>query len=61
MGGAPIASANLLVQPLGICERNGSGVVDGRSVEASFSLRDGCEIAAWNAAKDVLGTSAGAV
>jgi hypothetical protein len=38
-----------------------TGVVDGRSVEASFSLRDGCEIAAWNAAKDVLGPSAGAV
>jgi hypothetical protein len=38
-----------------------TGVVDGRSVEASFSLRDGCEIAAWNAAKDVLGSSGGAV
>jgi hypothetical protein len=38
-----------------------SGVVDGKPVEASFSLRDGCEIAAWNAAKDVLGSGAGAV
>ncbi|MCU1552960.1 MAG: serine protease inhibitor [Arthrobacter sp.] len=38
-----------------------SGVVDGKPVEASFSLRDGCEIAAWNAAKDVLGSNAGAV
>ncbi|MDQ0822914.1 hypothetical protein QFZ79_000654 [Arthrobacter sp. V4I6] len=38
-----------------------SGVVDGQPVEANFSLRDGCEIAAWNAAKDVLGSSAGAV
>jgi hypothetical protein len=38
-----------------------SGVVDGKPVEASFSLSDGCQIAAWNAAKDVLGSSAGAV
>ena len=37
-----------------------SGVVDGKPVEASFSLRDGCEISAWNAAKDVLGSGAGA-
>ena len=37
-----------------------SGMVDGRPVEASFTLRDGCEIAAWNAAKDVLGSGAGA-
>ena len=37
-----------------------TGVVDGSPVEASFSLRDGCEIAAWNAAKDVLGSSGGA-
>lgn len=38
-----------------------SGVVDGKPVEANFSLRDGCEISAWNAAKDVLGSGAGAV
>ncbi|WP_427134257.1 SSI family serine proteinase inhibitor [Pseudarthrobacter sp. S9] len=38
-----------------------TGVVDGRSVEGSFSLRDGCDIAAWNAAKDVLGSTGGAV
>jgi len=38
-----------------------TGVVDGRSVEANFSLRDGCEIADWNAAKDVLGATGGAV
>ena len=37
-----------------------TGVVDGRPVQASFSLKDGCEIAAWNAAKDVLGSSGGA-
>ncbi|AOT03359.1 SSI family serine proteinase inhibitor [Arthrobacter sp. U41] len=38
-----------------------TGVVDGKAVEASFSLRDGCEIADWNAAKDVLGSTGGAV
>ncbi len=37
-----------------------TGVVDGRSVQASFTLKDGCEIAAWSAAKDVLGSSGGA-
>ncbi len=37
-----------------------TGVVDGRPVEANFSLIDGCEIAAWNAAKAVLGSTAGA-
>ena len=37
-----------------------TGVVDGRPVQATFSLTDGCEIAAWNAAKDVLGSSGGA-
>ena len=38
-----------------------TGVVDGRAVDATFSLRDGCEIAAWNAAEDVLGSTGGAV
>jgi hypothetical protein len=38
-----------------------TGVVDGRAVEATFTLRDGCEIADWNAAKDVLGSTGGAV
>ncbi|MCB5281246.1 SSI family serine proteinase inhibitor [Arthrobacter sp. AL08] len=38
-----------------------TGVVDGRPVETTFSLRDGCEISAWNAAKDVLGSTGGAV
>ena len=37
-----------------------TGVVDGRSAETNFTLRDGCEIALWNAAKDVLGTTGGA-
>ena len=38
-----------------------TGVVDGRPVETTFTLRDGCEIAAWTAAKDVLGSTGGAV
>jgi hypothetical protein len=38
-----------------------TGVVDGQPVETNFSLRDGCEIALWNAAKDVLGSAGGAV
>jgi hypothetical protein len=37
-----------------------TGVVDGHPVQATFSQKDGCEIAAWNAAKDVLGSSGGA-
>lgn len=37
-----------------------TGVVDGQPVQVSFSQKDGCEIAAWNAAKDVLGSSGGA-
>jgi hypothetical protein len=37
-----------------------TGTVDGNPVEASFSLRDGCEIDVWNAAKDVLGSAGGA-
>lgn len=38
-----------------------SGVVDGVPVEASFSRTDGCEIAAWDTAKAVLGPAGGAV
>lgn len=38
-----------------------TGVVDGQPVETVFTLRDGCEIAAWNAAKDILGSTGGAV
>jgi hypothetical protein len=38
-----------------------TGVVDGHAVEVTFNLRDGCGIAAWNAAKDVLGSTGGAV
>ena len=37
-----------------------TGVVDGHQVQATYSQKDGCEIAAWNAAKDVLGSSGGA-
>lgn len=36
-----------------------TGVVDGQPVETNFTLRDGCEIALWNAAKDVLGSTGG--
>ena len=38
-----------------------TGVVDGTPVETTFALRDGCEIGAWNAAQDVLGSSSGSV
>lgn len=38
-----------------------TGTVDDRPVEATFSLKDGCEIAQWKAAQDVLGSSGGAV
>ena len=38
-----------------------TGSVDGKAVEAKFSLRDGCEIAQWKSAKDVLGSPSGAV
>jgi hypothetical protein len=38
-----------------------TGVGDGTPVETTFSLRDGCEIGAWNAAQDVLGSSSGSV
>ncbi|MET1020605.1 MAG: SSI family serine proteinase inhibitor [Arthrobacter sp.] len=38
-----------------------TGVVDGQPVEATFTLRDGCDIASWNAAKAVLGSTGGAV
>jgi Subtilisin inhibitor-like len=34
-----------------------SGVVDGVGVESSYKLTDGCEIAAWNGVKAVLGSS----
>jgi hypothetical protein len=34
-----------------------TGAVDGVGVESSYKLTDGCEIAAWDAAKAVLGSS----
>ncbi|WP_165976903.1 SSI family serine proteinase inhibitor [Arthrobacter nitrophenolicus] len=37
-----------------------TGVVDGVPVEAEFSRTNGCEISAWDAAKDVLGAAGGA-
>ncbi|MET3810596.1 SSI family serine proteinase inhibitor [Arthrobacter sp. UYEF3] len=45
----------------GPAEATVTGSVDGSAVEANFSLRDGCEIAQWKAAKDVLGSTGGAV
>ena len=36
-----------------------SGAVDGRGFESTFSLTDGCEISAWEAARDVLGSQGG--
>ena len=38
-----------------------TGSVDGKAVESKFSLRDGCEIGQWQAAKDILGSTGGAV
>jgi hypothetical protein len=38
-----------------------TGAVDGTPVESTFMLRNGCEIGAWNAAKDILGSAGGAV
>ncbi|MEE2522581.1 SSI family serine proteinase inhibitor [Pseudarthrobacter sp. J75] len=38
-----------------------TGVVDGVPVDAAFSRTDGCEISAWDAARDVLGAHGGAV
>lgn len=38
-----------------------TGIVDETPVNASFSRTDGCEIGAWDAAKDVLGAAGGAV
>lgn len=37
-----------------------TGVVDGVPVDAEFARTDGCEISAWDAAKDVLGVAGGA-
>lgn len=38
-----------------------TGIVDGTPVETNFARTDGCEIAAWNAAADVLGPTGGAL
>lgn len=45
----------------GPAEATVSGSVDGKPVETEFTLRDGCLIAQWKAAKDVLGSPDGAV
>lgn len=61
LGPAPRATAQACTQQYGGPQQaTVTGVVDGSPVEAGFSLRDGCAIAAWNAAKDVLGSSGGA-
>lgn len=36
-----------------------TGAVDGKAVESSYSLTDGCEISAWNAVRDILGSAGG--
>ncbi|WP_309108217.1 SSI family serine proteinase inhibitor [Arthrobacter sp.] len=38
-----------------------TGIVDGTPVDVSFARTDGCQIAAWNAAGDVLGPTGGAL
>ncbi|WP_411375442.1 SSI family serine proteinase inhibitor [Arthrobacter sp. MPF02] len=37
-----------------------SGVVDGMAVDAEFARTNGCEISAWDAARDILGHAGGA-
>lgn len=37
-----------------------TGAVDGKAVESSYSLTDGCEISAWDAVRDILGSAGGA-
>jgi hypothetical protein len=37
-----------------------TGVVDGNPVDGAFKRTNGCEISAWDAAKDVLGSAGGA-
>lgn len=37
-----------------------TGIVDGVPVDVSFARTNGCEIGAWDAARDVLGSSGGA-
>lgn len=37
-----------------------TGIVDETPVDTTFARRNGCEISAWDAAKDILGASGGA-
>jgi Subtilisin inhibitor-like len=61
LGPAPRAADQACTQQYGGPQQaTVSGVVDGKPVDVSFNLTDGCAISAWNAAKDVLG-NAGAV
>ena len=58
---APQGSAQACTQQYGGPQKaTVTGVVDGVAVDASFARTDGCEISAWEAAKDVLGTAGGA-
>lgn len=41
-------------------EASVTGTVAGEPISRSFNLKDGCQISAWNAAKDILGSTAGA-
>lgn len=38
-----------------------TGAMDGMPVEVTFSRTDGCEISAWNSAKELLGADGGSV
>jgi len=63
---APVSKDRLCTQQApaqygGSEEATVTGSVDGKAVEAKFSLRDGCEIARWTGAKDILGSTGGAV
>ncbi len=59
---APPAKDQLCTQQYGGPQQaTVTGVVDGRSVNAVFSLTDGCAIANWNAAQAVLASSGGAL
>jgi hypothetical protein len=58
---APPPTAKACTQQYGgPAEATVTGSVDGKPVETEFTLRDGCLIAQWKAAKDVLGSADGA-
>ena len=58
---APPGSAQPCTQQYGGPQKaTVTGMVDGVAVDSSFARTNGCEISAWNAAKDVLGAAGGA-